>query len=202
MLRIIILCFAMTALFAQAENEVMRGKASYYGSKFHGRLTASGEVFDQNEMTCAHRTLPFGTMLKVKNLTNGKEVIVEVNDRGPFCEGRIVDLSRAAAEKIGMINKGVVKVEVVEFNPEEDLKDLFTLPDLYLSNPATGKAHTFEQWAELDGSKKKKSKVGGISLDENRGMAKGQVKMRWHVDESKPLAQKLTNHKQSAKRTY
>lgn len=86
--------------------------ASYYGSAFHGRRTASGEVYNQNELTCAHRTLPFKTILKVTNPQTGKFVVVRVNDRGPFHRGREIDLSYAAAKEIGMIAAGVMKVEV------------------------------------------------------------------------------------------
>ena len=86
--------------------------ASYYGEGFHGRKTASGEVFDQWKLTCAHRDLPFGTRLKVTNLENNRSVIVRVNDRGPWVRGRIIDLSYAAAKKLGMIQEGVVKVKI------------------------------------------------------------------------------------------
>jgi len=91
------------------------GYASWYGGKFQGRKTASGEIFDTNLLTAAHKTLPFGTVVKVTNLGNGLSVTVRINDRGPFVEGRIIDLSRAAAEKLGMMGSGVayVKVEVV-----------------------------------------------------------------------------------------
>lgn len=89
-----------------------RGKASYYGSKYHGRTTASGERFNQNAMTAAHRTLPFGTKVTVKNLNNGKQVVVKINDRGPSSRSRTIDLSKGAAKKIGMIQEGVVPVEL------------------------------------------------------------------------------------------
>lgn len=89
-----------------------KGKASYYGDKYDGRKTASGEVFDQDELTAAHRTLPFGTKCKVTNLKNGKSVEVKINDRGPFIKNRVIDLSKAAAKKIDMIKEGVVEVEV------------------------------------------------------------------------------------------
>ncbi len=88
------------------------GLASYYGEEWHGGPTASGEKFDMNALTAAHKTLPFGTKVKVTNIENGKSVQVRVNDRGPFVEGRIIDLSYAAAKKIGMIKTGVVKVKV------------------------------------------------------------------------------------------
>ena len=89
-----------------------RGIASYYGKKFHGRRTASGERFNMHELTAAHRTLPFGTVVRVKNLNNGREVRVRINDRGPFKKGRIIDLSRAAAKKLNMIEAGVAPVRI------------------------------------------------------------------------------------------
>lgn len=92
------------------------GVASYYGPGFHGRRTANGETFNQNAMTAAHRTLPFGTKLKVTNLNNGQTAIVRVNDRGPYVGGRVIDLSVAAAKQIGSTHSGTakVKLEVVE----------------------------------------------------------------------------------------
>ena len=88
------------------------GKASWYGGKFHGRPTASGEKFDKNGLTAAHRTLPFGTKVRVTNRANGRTVIVRVNDRGPFIHSRIIDLSRAAADRIGMITRGTAPVSL------------------------------------------------------------------------------------------
>lgn len=87
--------------------------ASYYGGRFHGRRTASGERYDQYELTCAHKTLPFQTILQVTNPRNGKSVVVRVTDRGPFVRGRDIDLSYAAAAQIGMLQAGVLPVEVV-----------------------------------------------------------------------------------------
>ncbi len=89
------------------------GNASWYGRSLHGRATASGESFDMHEFTGAHRDLPFGTLVKVKNLRNGKEVIVRVNDRGPFVKSRIIDVSRAAATELGIINRGTARVSIV-----------------------------------------------------------------------------------------
>jgi rare lipoprotein A len=88
------------------------GIASYYAQKFQSRKTASGEIFDNNLMTAAHRTLPFGTNVVVKNLNNGKSVQVTINDRGPNVKRRIIDLSRAAFAKIESLKKGVTKVEI------------------------------------------------------------------------------------------
>ena len=88
------------------------GVASYYGPGFHGRRTANGETFNMHAMTAAHRTLPFGTKLKVTNLANGKSTIVRVNDRGPYVGGRIIDLSVAAAQQIGSTSSGVARVNL------------------------------------------------------------------------------------------
>ena len=93
-------------------SHVQYGEASYYGKKFHGRKTASGEIFNMYELTCAHKTLPFNTKIKVTNLSNKKTVIVRVNDRGPFIAGRIIDLSFAAAKKIDLVSAGVTRVKI------------------------------------------------------------------------------------------
>jgi rare lipoprotein A len=88
------------------------GKASYYADKFQGRKTASGEVFKQEKLTAAHRTLPFGTKVKVVNVANGRSVNVTINDRGPFAPGRIIDVSKKAARKLGMVDAGVASIEI------------------------------------------------------------------------------------------
>lgn len=88
------------------------GKASYYGARHHGNKTASGERFDQNALTAAHRNLPFGSLVRVTNLRNDKSVVVRINDRGPYSKGRIIDLSHKAAAQIDMLRAGVVPVRV------------------------------------------------------------------------------------------
>ncbi|MBR1838439.1 MAG: septal ring lytic transglycosylase RlpA family protein [Bacteroidaceae bacterium] len=108
----LILCSFAFIGTTEADAQTMRGKASYYAGKFHGRRTSSGEIFHKDSLTCAHRTLPFGTMLRVRNISNGKEVVVRVTDRGPFAAGRIVDLSLGAARRLGMVAAGVAGVEV------------------------------------------------------------------------------------------
>lgn len=123
-MRILLLLLTMlgaTTILAQTQS----GQASFYGGQFHGRPTASGEVYDMEKMTAAHRTLPFGTMIRVTNSRNGKSVVVKVNDRGPFVDNRIVDLSFGAAKEIEMINDGVVEVtlEVIQ-------KDLAPTPEI------------------------------------------------------------------------
>ncbi len=86
------------------------GIASYYGEEYHGRRTASGEIFDKNALTAAHKTLDFGTWVQVTHLGNGRRVTVKINDRGPFVEGRIIDLSERAASDLGMIISGLAEV--------------------------------------------------------------------------------------------
>ncbi len=89
-----------------------KGMASYYSTGFNGKRTASGEIFNKNAFTAAHREFPFGTLLRVTNLSNGESVDVVVNDRGPFKKGRIIDLSEAAARAIGMIQNGTAEVRI------------------------------------------------------------------------------------------
>jgi rare lipoprotein A len=98
----------------EAEREIARGLASWYGEKFHGRRTASGERFDMNDFTAAHPSLPFGTQLMVRNPANGREAAVRVNDRGPLRGRRIIDLSRAAAKAIGLLEAGVGTVVLLQ----------------------------------------------------------------------------------------
>jgi rare lipoprotein A len=88
----------------------IKGEASYYGPGFHGKQTASGELFDQDDYTCAHKSLPFGTKLKVVRVDNGSSVVVRVNDRGPYVDGRILDLSVAAGKQIGLDKVGHAEV--------------------------------------------------------------------------------------------
>lgn len=108
----------LPASMAQAQPQetsgkvIQSGRASWYGPGFHGRRTASGETFNTNELTAAHRTLPFGTKVRVVNKRTGKSVVVRINDRGPYAHGRVIDLSRASAQAIGI--SGVAPVTVAE----------------------------------------------------------------------------------------
>ena len=97
--------------------DLQRGMASWYGPGFHGRLTANGERFDMNELTAAHKTLPFGTRVLVHNPRTGKEVVVRINDRGPFIKGRMIDLSKAAAKALGFKSRGHDAVVLREVLP-------------------------------------------------------------------------------------
>ncbi len=107
------------------------GIASWYGHPYHGRQSSSGEVYDMHQLTAAHRTLPFGAVVRVTNLENRKSVVVRINDRGPFVEGRIIDLSRAAAQRIGLIGPGtaLVRIELAGYqdSAQKDAPPLFTI---------------------------------------------------------------------------
>ena len=117
LLVIIILLYACARIQLPEATGVQTGMASWYGNDFHGRTTASKEIYDMYDLTAAHRSLPFGTKVMVTNLKNGKSVEVRINDRGPFIRGRIIDLSYAAAKAIDMVKDGVVpvRIEIVEW---------------------------------------------------------------------------------------
>lgn len=97
---------------SESEGIYQEGEASYYADAFHGRTTASGERFNMNEFTAAHRTLPFGTVVRVTRIDTGRYVVVRINDRGPYSDGRIIDVSKAAARSLDMLRAGVVDVVI------------------------------------------------------------------------------------------
>ena len=109
-------------IMERTATKISTGVVSWYGDKFHGRKTASGEKYDKDELTAAHKSLPFGTKVKVTNIRNGKSVVVEINDRGPYAKSRVLDLSQAAFSEIGHTNTGVMQVEY-EIIKGEDKKD-------------------------------------------------------------------------------
>lgn len=124
--------FTSHSSFLSAQIET--GYASFYAPRFTGKPTASGEKFHNDSLTCAHRSLPFGTMLRVVNLSNNRAVIVRVNDRGPFVRGRIVDLTRRAAQLLGFINLGMTKVSVQPVNmilPPLEITSSHTIPPIW-----------------------------------------------------------------------
>lgn len=123
----------------EAEIFKLEALASFYAEDFHGRPTASGELFDMNAYTAAHKSLPFGTMLEVTNLSNGKRVTVRVNDRGPFVPNREIDLSRGAAEKLDMITAGVARVSIRKISGPTGQKGTVLLKS---AGPADGKQAT------------------------------------------------------------
>ncbi|MWN78513.1 septal ring lytic transglycosylase RlpA family protein [Labilibaculum sp. A4] len=132
-----IICFTLLQfnLHAQKTNTAVQiGKASFYADRFEGKRTACGERYHHKNYTAAHRSLPFGTLVKVVNLDNKKAVIVRINDRGPYAKGRIIDLSKSAIKEIGNINQGVFSVSVEVYQ-----KDLDMIPIQYIFNPIPAK---------------------------------------------------------------
>jgi rare lipoprotein A (peptidoglycan hydrolase) len=109
----------------------IQGTASWYGPSYHGRKTASGEVYNMHALTAAHKTLPLNTLVRVTNLANGRDVVVRVNDRGPFVGDRVIDLSFGAAKQIGMVRPGTAPVRVAVIGPEK--------PNLAFKEPALSK---------------------------------------------------------------
>lgn len=127
-----IILFAFSSCAASRGMTLETGIASWYGPNFHGKQTANGEVYNQNELTAAHKTLPFNTVVKVTNLANGKSVTVRINDRGPYVGRRVIDLSRTAAERIDMIGPGTAKVRIELVKSEQPIsrnieKEAFTV---------------------------------------------------------------------------
>lgn len=159
-----ILATALLLIPAVADAQGANGKASYYGNGFHGRRTSSGERYHKDSLTCAHRTLPFGTLLRVTNKTNGREVVVRVTDRGPFGPGRIIDLSMAAARELGMVRSGIAQVSVEQIGYAPTGRELAAnqasekakakaktnspLPEAKFIDPTTGRSYTMAEWNE------------------------------------------------------
>ena len=176
----IIIVIALLSLALPADAQSYHGEATYYSNRFHGRRTSSGERYHKDSMTCAHRTLPFGTLLRVRNKKNGKEVIVEVTDRGPFRKGTIVDLSLAAAKELDMIHAGVAKVEVTHVDPSEiklqpmELPVLVEykpfLPEMKVYDESSGKSYLLSEWKKLVPSNVK------MLLMQQQGQKKAQQK--------------------------
>ncbi len=116
---------------------IQKGFASWYGPPFHGRKTSNGEPYDMHALTAAHKTLPMGTVLLVRNLENGKDTLVRVNDRGPFAGGRIIDLSYKAARALGVVGNGTAKVQITAL-AEGEVKNKGEAPTLYYKDFAVG----------------------------------------------------------------
>ncbi len=142
-------------VMASNQGYVERGIASWYGSKFHGRRTSSGEPYDMYAMTAAHKTLPLPTYARVTNLRNGRSVVVKINDRGPFHGNRLIDLSYTAAAKLGILREGTGLVEVAALTPGRQappppraMKASLKSPDLFIQVGAFSKRYNAERLAE------------------------------------------------------
>lgn len=156
-----ILLVILNLQFEQSYNKigyVQRGVSSYYADDFHGKKTANGEKFDMNSLTAAHPRIRFNTLLKVTNLDNGKSVIVRVNDRGPYVGGRILDLSRAAAQKIDMIRNGTAQItaEVIAVEP------LPTVEDIAKNKPKNKEVDSQTTKEQPKEEMQRKTKIGGL----------------------------------------
>lgn len=161
------------------------GNATYYSNRLHGRRTSDGSLYHRDSLTCAHKTLPLGSLLKVRNPKNGAEVVVKVTDRGPYRRGAIVDLSYAAAKKIGILQSGVARVEVERYSGE-DIKIPYRSTDdpgfnFQLVDPKSGMYYSLSDW-------NKKNNVGRrIVRKMERSMAANSLKVksdsvpRWRV---------------------
>lgn len=193
-----VLFVAFTILGFISLHAQQRGKASFYSRQATGARTSSGERLHHRDFTCAHRTHPFGTLLKVKNLSNGKEVVVRVNDRGPFGRGRIVDLSWGAAKALGMLSQGVVDVEITPVGKKKvSSKGKGSTSDASLkhkSGKRKGKAHA-KKGKHKD---KKGSSAIGKKHKKRDSKLKGNAKLR-HSDKAKHVKPKKKNVKSKKK---
>lgn len=189
-----------------------RGKASFYSRQATGARTSSGERLRHNDFTCAHRTHPFGTKLRVKNLNNGKEVVVRVNDRGPFGRGRIVDLSWGAAKALGMLSHGVVPVEVTPVDKKKvSSEDKEPTSDKRLkeeSGERKGKAsakkkgkHKAKKGSTIGKKHKKKgSKLKGSAKVRHSATAKHVKSKKKHVKSKEKHVKSEKKHVKSKKK--
>ena len=191
----VLLASLVTFAFTTNAHAQQHGKASFYSNRAHGHRTSDGSRYHKDSLTCAHRTLPFGTLLKVRNQKNGREVVVKVTDRGPFGPGRIVDLSMAAAREIGMVQQGVVPVEVTRVGHVNDSRLLLAqsdaahetaLPQAKYLDPATGKFYTMDEWTER-GEKARKEHMARMAQ---------KVQPRYRVLTDKMTAKNISLPKQ------
>ncbi len=152
--------FCTTGVFAQ-KTYVKTGIASFYADKFEGRQTANGEIYYHAKRTAAHRTLPFGSVIKVTNLENNRYIVVRVNDRGPFVDNRLIDLSKSAAQELGFVEKGLAKVRV------EVIANTNDLPDNKKETKNINKGVYYKLNSEKVNPKGKGVQIGSYTEDEN-----------------------------------
>ena len=183
----VVAIFAVLATAAAQDT----GNATYYADYFHGRKASDGTLYHRDSMTCAHKTYPFGTVLRVRNKKNGNEVYVAVTDRGPFRRGAIVDLSYAAAEEIGILQAGVAPVEVTEVAAPARGKSSggTLLPELQLLDPVTGKYYTASEWAERGEKDRARAKTEATRAFRTRYLSQAKKEEpRWRVLNDKMTA--------------
>ena len=154
--------FVYVFVHAQNKNYVKTGIASFYADKFEGRTTANGEIYYHAKKTAAHRTLPFGSIVKVTNLENNKYAVVRINDRGPFVDNRIIDLSKSVAQELGFVKKGLAKVKIELIASTDDLPDNKPLVKRKLQNKAYYKVNV-----DVVSPSGKGVQIGSYKDDEN-----------------------------------
>ncbi len=165
------------------------GSASWYGSQFHGRKTASGERYNMHAMTAAHKTLPIPSYARVTNLSNGKSVVVRINDRGPFHGSRVMDVSKAAASKLGFINKGTAKVRVEQIVPGSESTESLAQNEarnIYVNLKSFDTKAEAQQYLKRTGNHLKSSdidqKVSVVKQDGNYVVRMGPFQQQEHAD--------------------
>ena len=207
---LLIALFALCNIFTLTIQAQSDGKASFYSNGLHGRRMSNGERYDRNAFTCAHRTLPFGTRLKITNPRNGKSVIVRVTDRGPFVRGRVVDLSYAAARELGTLASGVayVKVELVRKETEIPFpsESNVTLEMPEIEYGTAGVCYEFiPEWEKVEEDKPKEiERKVDTRLNNKKNLQQGKVEKenitetRKQVQTSAPANQQVTKTKNQA----
>lgn len=207
---LLIALFALCNVFTLTIKAQSDGKASYYSNGLHGRRMSNGERYDRNAFTCAHRTLPFGTRLKITNPRNGKSVIVRVTDRGPFVRGRVVDLSYAAARELGTLASGVayVKVELVRKETEIPFpsESNVTLEIPEIEYGTAGVCYEFiPEWEKVEEDKPKEiERKVDTRLNNKKNLQQDKVEKenitetRKQVQTSTPANQQVTKTKNQA----
>lgn len=180
-----------------------QGVASWYGNPFHGEKTANSEVYSMYAMTAAHKTLPFGTMLAVKNTENNKTTIVRVNDRGPYCRDRIIDLSYNAAQEIGMVPKGTAPVEIVALGKDEDVIHKLegkARENLYFTGDFTVQAGSFGEKANAERVKAslesvvQNVQISPLATQDGRTLYRVRVGRFTSLQEAQKIEQQLINN--------
>lgn len=186
MKKILLLVFLFVSSFYVFAGKVYKSSAtaSYYGKDFHGKKTSNGEVFNMNDLTCAHKSLPFDTILRITNLSNGKTVKVRVNDRGPFVVGREIDLSTAAAKKLDMMKAGTakVKIEIVKMGPDTALsrQTAEKAREIMAKKEGSSKSSTSGKKKTSSNSKKKTTESKKAENEVNNGDNPNQI-VYWDI---------------------
>ena len=186
---------------------VEKGIASWYGTKFHGRRTSSGETYDMYAMTAAHKNLPLPTYVKVTNLENGKHIIVKVNDRGPFHENRIIDLSYTAATKLDIVKKGTGLVEIRAVGPDQTISADLTKAAPVVSSPTVNneggfyiQVGSFSKLVNAEGLKQKLGPIGKDKINISPVVVSGNTLYRVRIgpltdiDQADSIVSNLTSY--------